>query len=194
MTRKDSLLVASKSGELDRFEPEHIREMLHERDEAGMSALVNAIAYGQLHNIPRELITKENMLVKDPVRGYTPMHWAAQLGFLDLLPAELITKENLLTPDDHHWTPLHSLARHGHIDTLPLNLLTEENLLVPSKTGRTCLEILRENNELDKILGIQLSESSKEIVGAAWFQRNQKVVQARKELETNSQEPEIELY
>ena len=60
---------------------------------------------GTLSKVPRELLTKANLMIKD-VFGRTPLHLVALHGWLAQAPIEFLTPENLTEPDNNGDTPL----------------------------------------------------------------------------------------
>jgi len=173
--------------------------------------LHKAAIRGKLGQVPKELLTNENLTAYD-IYGDTLFHKAASKGTLDKLPKELITETNFLTiskmgftvfdvaamyghldqiPDElltdnvmvrSGISVLHLAAGQGHLDQVPRRLLTEDNLLVPitdpkftGLVGKTTLHQANSNGHLDQLLGVELSERVRHIVGTNWYNRNQGV-------------------
>jgi ankyrin repeat protein len=157
----DELWEAIEKGDLEKYTPKQIEEgMLQENQ--GWKLYQDAAMRGYLGQIPKELLTEENLLKLDGW-GSTCLHWAALNGQLDKIPKEILTAENLLDPkemltlenllkdDPDSWTCLHLAARHGHLDQIPRELLTEENLLQPTKKGDNSLHLAASRGHLNQI-------------------------------------------
>jgi ankyrin repeat protein len=80
--------------------------------------LWDAARNGHLDQIPKELLTAENLLQPNE-DGNTCLHLATYYGHLGQIPKELLTAENLLKPDKDNENCLHFAARNGHLDKLP---------------------------------------------------------------------------
>lgn len=151
------------------------------------------VTAGNIGEIPIHLLTEENLLMAD-VDGETVMHCAARAGNLHLLPAALLNSNTLLIADGNGCTPLHDAAEMGELNCLPPYILTEENLLI-SAGQITPLEHAREFEHLDALLGIELSERCRKIVGDEWFELNLEVIRTRQvTLERDNDAAEVELF
>jgi len=113
--------------------------------------IFEAAENGTLNQIPRELLTQENLTIKDKYED-TPLHYAAWYGHLDQIPKELLTQENLTIKNGDGDTPLHWAAKKGHLDQIPQELLTQENLTIENEEdGGTPLHNAAENGHIDQI-------------------------------------------
>lgn len=105
----------------------NFKELLVKLDYYGLTPMHYAARKQILYKIPKELITKEALTVKNnPVIGRTPLHYAAESGALNQIPKEFLTKE-LLTIEDAYGnggsrrgeTPLTRAAEYGNLDQIP---------------------------------------------------------------------------
>ena len=102
--------------------------------------LITAELEGHLDQVPIELLTQENMTLKDE-DGWTPLHEAAGSGHLKQVPTELLTQQNMTLLDRFGNTPLHGAAWGGQLDQVPKEILTQENMTLENRWGRTPLEL-----------------------------------------------------
>ena len=109
-----------------------------------------AAKHGALDQIPRELLTTENLTMKKD-NGWTPLHFAALHNHLTQIPRELLTQENLTIKNNSGYTPLHYAARKGHLNQIPKELLTQENLTMKDRKGWTSLHEAAWYGHLDQI-------------------------------------------
>jgi len=72
---------------------------------------------GMFEKIPLELLTKENLTIKNTA-GITPLHIAAQSGEIRLVPKELLNEELLTLPDNNGETPLDYANENSNLDYL----------------------------------------------------------------------------
>lgn len=174
-------------------------KLLNTKDREGYTPMHYLARYKEISEIPKELLTIESLTV-GTLTGRQPMHIAAQYGTLRQLPEKVFTTKILLAQDSRGWTPLHAAAYHGNIYQIPKGIITEKELLTASYSKPGSLEqdifdleilqssplvVLTEQNHLDQILGIELSEASSSIVGAAWFTKNKELLQKRVALTTS---------
>jgi hypothetical protein len=146
---REELWEAIKNKDLKKYTPRQIEQgMLQEKGEWNLYH--KASQKGHLDQIPKELLTAENLLKTD-TSGWTCLQIAAREGHLDKIPKELLTAENLLQPNTSGWTCLQIAARNGHLDQIPKELLTVENLLPPNNYGYACLHLAARKGHLDQI-------------------------------------------
>ena len=118
--------------------------------------------------------------------GLTPVDVAARSANLSGLPIEILAKA-IVAPNKNGATPLHRAAMEGNLNNIPKQLLTVENLLEKDKFGMSVLlhavpdpsrlspfEGCKRKN-LDALLGIDLPESTKPMLGNKWWQENEAV-------------------
>jgi hypothetical protein len=114
---REELWKAIQKGDLEKYTLKQIEHgMLQEK--GGWNLYHKASQKGHLDQIPKELLTAENLLKTDPF-GRTCLHWAAYKGQLAEIPKEFLTAENLLKHDKYGDTCLHFAAVGGHLDKLP---------------------------------------------------------------------------
>jgi ankyrin repeat protein len=146
---REELWKAIQKGDLEKYTPKQIEQgMLQEY--RGNNLYHFAAYNGHLDQIPKELLTEENLLKPDNDRG-SCLHFAAREGHLDQIPKELLTAENLLKHDRWGKTCLHYAADYGHLHQIPKELLTAENLLKTDNEGWTCLHFAARNGHLGQI-------------------------------------------
>jgi hypothetical protein len=81
---RDELWEAIENNDLEKYTPEQIEQgMLQEKD--GRNLYHEASKYGHLNQIPKELLTKENLLQPVP-EGDNSLHWPAITNQLKTLP------------------------------------------------------------------------------------------------------------
>jgi len=163
---------------------------LNTRDREGYIPIHYLVRGKEIKSVPKEFLTMDSITAETKT-GIQPLHIAAQFGTLKYLPKELLTTKTLLAQDIHGWTPLHAAAYHGHIHQIPRQSLTEQALLATSysKPGSleqdifdidilhtSPLQILKDQQHLDQILGIELSEAAEPIVGAKWYTKNKEII------------------
>ena len=71
------------------------------------------------------------------LKGWTPIHCAAQYGMVDALKLLMTTTESPNAPDIIGFTPIHTAARNGQIGVLKLLMTNTENPNAPDQDGRT---------------------------------------------------------
>jgi len=76
--------------------------------------LIGAAKEGLLNEVPRGILTVENLVTAD-ARGETALHWAAIRGYLNQVRRDIITSECLTVKDSAGLTPLHWAAYTGHL-------------------------------------------------------------------------------
>jgi len=138
--------------------------------------LHKAVADGYLRDVPKELLTEENLLRCHGVKGRTVIHYAAEYGYLGLIPREILAGAMSLRDVDG-LTVLH-LAADWKFRGVPAELLTPFNLSAKDNKGITPLHMVRDNEYLDVLLGLDIGDSVvvREIVGENWWERNQAVL------------------
>lgn len=105
--------------------------------------------------------------------GRTPLHWAAKYRRLQKVPVEHLTPANLSVPDkEYGMTPLHWVTRRGQLNVVPTTGLTVENLTTTDSWGNSPLLWAWTFGQLDYLLGIELPEKVRAIVGNEWFDKN----------------------
>ena len=77
---------------------------------------------------------------------------------------------------------MHSAAFYGHLDQVPKGILTVDNILIKNNKGDTLLHLAARTRYLDQVLGTELSEVAKEIVGETWWNANQKILRDKQSL------------
>jgi len=187
------LIRLAKTGELSRFSPEELAKYLHIRDNMGMSVLDTALAHDMIASIHPSLLTEKNLLVTGP-KNWTAMHWAAQQTLLEFIPKTSLTFKTIMAADTRGWTPMHIMATHGALELVPKNILTEDNLLVEDKDQITPLACATLHGFLDDLLGVELSEKCRDVVGNEWYEKNLKITKHKKDtltLETDATDIEI---
>jgi len=134
--------------------------------------LHKAAKEGTLDKVPKELLTTDNLMRPDHV-GLTVFFRAIEFKHLDQIPPQLLTDETCFTGG---WTVLHFAAATGQLDKIPKELLTEKNLLkynnCASDNFSPVLQIAAECHNLDQLLGIELSDKIKDVVGTDWYVKN----------------------
>ena len=207
-TGRTLLHYAAERGNWDKVPKDCLTvENLMMQDAYGRTPLHWAASHGQVEHFPKALFMPANLVMKDN-DGYVPLHHAAERGQLDQFSPGLLTEANLMTRDINGRTPLHYAAAFGHLDQVPKELLTGEILLVQSKDGDTPLHcamtsLLKSlstsgkicaNENLEPLVGLELPESVREVVGEDWWERNQRVIRAKQELGGQEEGTEIELF
>ena len=104
---------------------------------------------------------------------------AIRMNVLACLKDVLLTEENFNTFDTYDNTALMTAAFHGHLDQVPTSILSETNLLLSMKRGISALSRAAIGDNLDQLLGVELSEISMPIVGDEWWYKNQKFIKAK---------------
>ena len=119
-------------------------------DHQGETPLHLAGQTGRLDQIPKDLLTKQNLLTPDE-NGITPLHCAASGGHLHQIPQDILTQKNLLIPSHDASTPLHHAAWYGHLHQIPAGAFCEEALLQENITGCQPLHYAARNGFLEQI-------------------------------------------
>jgi len=139
-------------------------------DVGGLSILHGAARAGNISQIPKGLLTVDQLLKRDN-KGNTVAHVAAYAGFLNQIPEELLTEPVLLSRDSLGDMPFHNAAYGDFLCHVPKSFLTEENLLRKNHAGESVFKMVAPN--FDRLLGLEFSENVVEFVGADWYSKNQ---------------------
>jgi ankyrin repeat protein len=115
---RDELWEAIQKGDLEKYTPKQIEQGMLQKDEHERTLYHKAARNGHLDQIPKELLTAENLLQPNNY-SWTCLHHAASTGLLAQIPKELLTAENLLQPDEDNGNCLHFAAANGHLDKIP---------------------------------------------------------------------------
>jgi len=153
-----------------------------------------AARYGHLDQIPVRFLTMENLMIPNG-DGYTAVEVAALACHLDQIPVLELTPEKLELGSGNR--VLHFAATAECLHQLPKLLLAEEFLCefqAANGVKMNTLELARAKGCLDQLLGVELSEAARKFVGADWWEKNQAVLLARKELDTAGDSVEVELF
>lgn len=183
-------------------------EMVTQQDKSGCTPLHIAALNGNLKFFPKELLTLENLSQTDNC-GETVFHLAALSGTLGQLPAKLLTNATLLGRNVVGETCIHKAANQQSnylfkevthpagakpLDLIPKEFLTCENLLLPDYTGVTPIDGATKVGQLNALLGIELPESLHKIVGDEWWQHNERILKAKKQLSGTVEEPDLDIF
>jgi len=186
------------------------KDMLLISDTFGRRPIDFAARYRKLDRIPRELLDIEVLASSKGAKkgpdywelsrssGLRPLaiHTAAEYGSLYQIEPQLLI-ETLLIPTDNSndfckYTGLHYAADNGHFCQVPRQLITSENLLLETEDHKTVLHILAKRHSLNEILGTELPDTCKPIVGNDWWETNSQILKSKENLaELDSQEVEI---
>lgn len=148
----------------------------------------------RLEQIDKKFLTEKNVLLAC-ASGDTVVHAAAMVGQLNCLPKELLSPRILLSKNIWNGnSALHCAAENDVLKDVPQTLLTEANCMAKNKYDETVFETAREHECLDQLLGMELSESVREIVGNDWFEKNKKILQAKAKLTEAPEHPDVELF
>jgi ankyrin repeat protein len=115
---REELWEAIENKDLKKYTPGQIEQGMLQKDYHESTLYHFAADYGHLDQIPKELLTAENLLQPNSSND-TCLHWAAANGHLHQIPRELLTAKNLLQPDEDGKTCLHYAVDGGHLDKLP---------------------------------------------------------------------------
>jgi len=207
MHLKRNLHKAAINGTLEQAPKELLTyENLTALDNQGDTVFHKSASKGTLDKLPKELVTEKNFLVKN-TSGWTTFDVAAMYGYLDQIPEHLLTPKVML----NGYSTLHLAAGEGHLNQLPRRLLTEENLLIPinvsednptlagnAHIGQTALQRAAIHGHLEQLLGIELSEKVRHIVGPDWYSKNRHICEemrkSKGELAEWDPAQEIELF
>jgi len=91
-------------------------------------------------------------------------------------------------------TPLHYAAEYGHLGQVPKNVLSGVNLMVWAEDGMTPLHFAVKGGHLDQLLGLELPELSRRLVGEEWWSRNQAVILDKRRLDIPETDMCVELF
>lgn len=125
------------------------KQTLGIKNAEGVTLLELIAENGQIHLVPKEHITAENI---KPLLASRLLHHLASQGTLLYLPGKLLTLASLTKQDAHGWTPLHAAAINGFFDQVPAQLLTEEAMTLPTERGVTPLHLLLNTSSWEKFL------------------------------------------
>ena len=117
----------------------------------------------------------EKVLLAADSNGITPLSCAARNGKLDLVPKQFLTPAYLTVADIDGETPIHLAADNGHLHQLK-EVLSRELLMCKDKRGRTPLHLAEEKGTLAGILGINLPDEARSIIGDYWWELNQRIL------------------
>ena len=139
-----------------------------------IKSIHDAAIQGTLHNLPKEIITEENLNSQNN-EGTTVFHLAARYGHLDQIPTKFLNEANLLKNAGFFDvgssdSALLTAAYYGHLDQIPKELLTEKNLLAKNPDGISALNLASDNEHLDQLL-VQFSSEVRELVGDTWWEK-----------------------
>jgi ankyrin repeat protein len=126
----------------------HIDTMHREGNYYGCSALIMALMY-QRYEVGTYLIDhgadvnyrRVNKYRPDPLRGQTPLWWAANHGHLPMARRLLQVGAEVNTPDHHGSTPLVKAAGSGHVEMVRLLVENGADLNARIYDGRTALNL-----------------------------------------------------
>ena len=134
----------------------------------------DAAKYGYLGRIPKELLTLENMTVRNKY-GETAIHLAACYGDVRAsrgLPTDI-----------------------GFLEQVPKELITVETMLMEDGCGKRPIDIALANGQIDMLLGLEFPEVVREVVGEDWWEKNQQVLQVLGGLtNTDVEGSEVDLF
>jgi len=198
------LHLAAENGHLDQVPSELLTETnLKQYAKGGITVMHHAMKCKC--KLPEQLLVPKLFLSKN-VRGMTPLDVAVEHGHLDNIPLEM--EEVLLQPDEEGKTALHKAALAGILNQLPKPLLTAQNLLLTDNNGISPLEYavrssapslmaaidIDQNEALAPILGTELPETARAIVGEDWWEQNEKIRKSLDQQVVTSEPTEVELF
>jgi len=117
------------------------------RDPVGLTPLHTAARYGNLGQVPPQVLTEDNLLIKSS-NDTTPVHLAALNAHLDQIPVALLTEKVLMCRDYFGRLPLHYASENGNFVFLPAELV-KKGLLVGDNEGLTPLHYAAWYGHLD---------------------------------------------
>lgn len=175
----NSMHIAAFEGNFGQI-PEHVLEQRDFEVESpeGYCILHIAALRGYLATVPERFKTAE--LLKQPDRcGATVFHKCGAAGCWDGIAESQLTREALTTQDWDGCNPLHYAAERTDDSMLvkvPKCALFPEALMQCNRSGFSALQMLVEAPEWPKnalhLLGVELPESAREVVGDVWFEAN----------------------
>jgi len=113
------------------------------------NTLLHALAQiGLLREAPNEVLTKENLLIRNN-SGETVAGVAVCAGYFESIPKELIDFDLLTTPNKR--PIVHILACLGEFKNIPLELFTEEILLTRNSKGDATIHLLAQLDHFDQV-------------------------------------------
>jgi hypothetical protein len=92
--------------------------MLQKSEDSFQNLYHDCATFGYLNKIPKEILTKKNLLTTDNC-GENVLHKAASYGYLDQLPKEILTPKLLLKEDNRNNNCLHYAAQRNQLQSLP---------------------------------------------------------------------------
>jgi len=158
-----------------------------------------------LEQVPTKLLTKESLTVKDR-NGTTPMHiiCAATWGGIPLaknLPNPLFCEETLFIKNNEGTTPIAALITQRGLALIPSGLITIENLTrdiggitIGGNTTVTAIHTLAGLNRTDELLGMDIPEKFKDVVGEEWYNKNLQLLQEKNKLQQVEATNEIDIF
>jgi len=172
-----------------------------------------AAEYGHLDQVPKEIflntkppifngqnntLRHNNPILAPDANNSTFLHRATWYSHLDQLPIAFLTSGNMLISGPSGESPLHSAASHGCLYQLPREVLSGHNLLIKATRGWTPLQSAIEHDTLDQVLGIDLPEEARGIVGEEWWKKNQKLLseieQQKSTLSQETSDSALDIY
>ena len=129
---------------------------------------------GYLHKMPASAITLSTLLSKDS-GGCTVFQRAASSGCLDAIPQKFLTGSVLLDVTPNGNNCIHLAASTKSLNHIPKELLSAENLLVVDAANQSVLEIAASTGCLEQLLGTELPDECRAIVGDEWWAMNEDV-------------------
>jgi hypothetical protein len=103
-------------------------EKLIEEEEQEESFLHVCASARELHQIPKEYLTKDRLSKTIKKSHDTVIGYAAYCGCLYQLPRELVNQESMSHRNSRNETPLHMATENGTLHLVPKRFLTQENL------------------------------------------------------------------
>jgi len=180
--------------------PEH---MLTKNPTTEGTPLHMAAMRGCLSQVPYML--SDQYMHEQDKSGNSPFLLAITHDHEDQIPEELFTAVNLMRINDRGISNLAKVAENGLLGKIPKGLLTEENLLAPfglvyksykpPSALATFFEVFEDR--ADELLGIEITEKSRSIVGDVWYQKNKEFlhkIKVEKESLATSDSYDVELF
>jgi len=159
----------------------------------GNSVLHLVAQRGQFNHVPAELITVENLTLRN-TRNVTPLHYLAESGNLCQIPSDRLTEDLLLTHDDILWTVLHAAIAFGHAAQIPKTCWTEKTLTCRGE-GEEIFRLLMDRNQSDCLLGVEIPEDLKRHFDKEWLDKNEVIRNELAELRNeNAESGDIEIF
>lgn len=98
-----------------------------------------------LNDNPDLVSSKDNDNINYSIKGYTPLHLAAERGYNDIVELLLSKGANVNAKDNITMTPLHRAAIEGHYSTVELLLSKGANINAKTRSGYTPLHFAAKN-------------------------------------------------